>query len=469
MKNRKNVTNISQYRFKKSFSIGLLLILIVFLYLCIVVVGYLTEKKVSIYEVRSGSIVRDDVYTGLIIRQEQVVSTDQPGYVNFYMTDASKVRCGQKVCALSPQRASENEVKQPPDHEKDPAQDIKISAKTRQYSFSKIHSYNEAYQPQNYKNLAALKDELTGLLQSSDGSSSAQDTHTANIPEGSRVVQSPADGVISTYVDGLEHVTLDNFTADQVKKKNYKEKRVENDAYIETNEAAYKLVTSEDWHVVIPLSEGLAESLRDKTSVRIHMMKDNAQMIGDFSILEKDGISFGIISFDHSMVRYVQDRYVRLELIVDNETGLKIPKSSVEKKQFFAIPRDYLTTGGNSAAYGVIVQTSGSDTTNGEFHKLRLFAEDSAKQCVYVSTDDFPEGTVIIKPESSVTYTLREEVTLSGVYNVNQGYAVFRYVDILSENDEYYIVSEDSVYGISNYDRIAQNAESVKENEVIAK
>lgn len=51
---------------------------------------------------------------------------------------------------------------------------------------------------------------------------------------------------------------------------------------------------------------------------------------------------------------------------------------------------------------------------------------------------------------------------MSGVYNINQGYAVFNAVEILCESDEYYIIKEGNSYGLSNYDHIVQDGEDVK-------
>ena len=70
-------------------------------------------------------------------------------------------------------------------------------------------------------------------------------------------------------------------------------------------------------------------------------------------------------------------------------------------------------------------------------------------------------------PESTETYTVGKTKALQGVYNINRGYAVFNKVTILCENDEYYIVQEGESYGLSNYDHIVQNGNSVERDEVV--
>ena len=50
---------------------------------------------------------------------------------------------------------------------------------------------------------------------------------------------------------------------------------------------------------------------------------------------------------------------------------------------------------------------------------------------------------------------------------MNRGYAVFRLVDILAENNEYYIVSSGTPYGVSVYDHIILNATLADEDQIL--
>ena len=163
------------------------------------------------------------------------------------------------------------------------------------------------------------------------------------------------------------------------------------------------------------------------------------------------------------MIRYAQERYLNIELILEDETGLKIPRTSVVEKDFYVIPEEYITTGGDSSDSGVLVQTEGKEA---QFKTIDIY-DISEEGEVYVSLSDFEEGTILIKPESSETYTIKEKKPLKGAYNINQGYAVFKVVDILCESDEYYIVQDGDAYGLNNYDHIVQDGNSMKEDEIV--
>ena len=62
---------------------------------------------------------------------------------------------------------------------------------------------------------------------------------------------------------------------------------------------------------------------------------------------------------------------------------------------------------------------------------------------------------------------IRITAPIKGVYNVNKGYTVFRQIEIISQNQEYYIVKANTSYGLSLYDHIILNSKTVKENQTI--
>ena len=60
-----------------------------------------------------------------------------------------------------------------------------------------------------------------------------------------------------------------------------------------------------------------------------------------------------------------------------------------------------------------------------------------------------------------------DTAVLKGVYNINKGYAVFKQIDILYQNEEYTVVRTGTSYGIALYDHIALDGSKVKENELV--
>lgn len=65
-------------------NLGIFLFAIVFIYLLVTVIMYFTGDTISVYEVREGSIVNDNSYTGLVLRQEEAVNAETDGYISYY-------------------------------------------------------------------------------------------------------------------------------------------------------------------------------------------------------------------------------------------------------------------------------------------------------------------------------------------------------------------------------------------------
>jgi 23S rRNA-/tRNA-specific pseudouridylate synthase len=84
-----------------------------------------------------------------------------------------------------------------------------------------------------------------------------------------------------------------------------------------------------------------------------------------------------------------------------------------------------------------------------------------------MTTKLFASDTPIQSSTNSERYQLKDTVKLSGVYNVNQGYAVFKRIEILYENDDYCIVSKDTANGLSAYDHIALIGKTAVDQQII--
>ena len=110
-------------------------------------------------------------------------------------------------------------------------------------------------------------------------------------------------------------------------------------------------------------------------------------------------------------------------------------------------------------------------TTNAEGEKITEFLQTTVyyeeDELVYLDPNAFDKGDVLLKPASNETLRLEEKKSLVGVYCINKGYAVFKQIHILCESDEYYIIEEGNSFGLSNYDHIALDSKSLKENDVV--
>ena len=50
------------------------------------------------------------------------------------------------------------------------------------------------------------------------------------------------------------------------------------------------------------------------------------------------------MNFDNNMIRYINDRFIDIQITTSKENGLSIPASAIIQKAFYLIPIDYIFT-----------------------------------------------------------------------------------------------------------------------------
>lgn len=454
---KNKTTDLKKYERKWHINIGLIIFGAIFIYLIVTVLLYLTNPKVTIYEVREGSILRDTAYTGFIIREEKVVNAQKSGYVNYFTPESGKVGAKTKVYALSDKQLTFKESKEDTDT---------LTAEEQSILLVKTQNFSENYSDGQFSDVYTLKTDIINELESKSSLNKQAQLKEMKqqLGDSLSVYRAEDDGVIVYSTDGYENITTDKITEEILDKKNYKKTSFTDNTQITADTPVYKLITNDKWSMVINLDAATANELKEKKSIKIRFTKDNLTATAAFEIKKSGKLNLGILTLNSSMIRYAQERYLDIELILEDESGLKIPKSSVVKKEFYLVPEDYLTHGGNGNSRGVLLKT---DNDNAVFLPVSVYYEDYETGMVYLNPLEFDKNIILIKPDSSDNYQLGKTKNLHGVYNINKGYALFKQIKILCESDEYYIVEEGSDYGLSNYDHIALDGNSVTENDVV--
>ncbi len=457
MGEKKKLTNITVYRKKGNLNIGVFIFGIIFIYLIVSLLMYLTSGPVSVYEVRKGSILRDTAYTGFVVRDETIVEAQEEGYVNYFVTEGEKVGARTSVYASSPEKLDFQAA--------DEESQASLTAEEEASLLTDIQAFSDNFQEANFQEVYTVKDKIEDLLdsRSSQNRKAQLDEMLKTQGDSLKVYNASRDGIIIYATDGYEDTTISDVTEEMITLNDHETLTLSNNTKVQAGDPVYKLITSDQWTVVVVLSDEMTEELAETKRIKVRFAKDNQTETADFAIYNTESANLGFLTFDTGMVRYARDRYLDIELILEDESGLKIPRSSVVEKEFYTVPEDYLTQGGNSQGNGVLVQTK----DNARFQDTEVFYRDTETGMIYLDPLDFSEDTVLIKPDSKETWPLKKTAKLKGVYNINKGYAVFKQIQILCESEEYYIVETGSDYGLSNYDHIALNGEDVKENDVV--
>ena len=281
-------------------------------------------------------------------------------------------------------------------------------------------------------------------------------------------MSSPEDGIIVYEVDGFEDFTIEDVISSELNYNSYKEQHLFEKDEVKAGDPVYKRVNSEYWNIIVPIEEKLAKELNEKSAVRVRFCKDDFELDTACSLIKNEEHYYLNLSFNKGMIRYINDRFVDIELVMGDETGLKIPQSAITTKEFFTIPKKFFTIGGDSSTPGLLVKqlVDGAETMTLLHPTLYYETEDY----YYVDSEEVSENDVLLMSDSSATYTIgTEKDSLIGVYNINKGYAVFKQINIIYQNESYAIVETKTAYGISLYDHIALDASKVKENQLTSK
>lgn len=453
---------LSRIRNIFSLNIGTILFGVLFLYMLFSAVLYLTSTKIESYQVISGPLSRNETYTGLSIREESVQKADSSGYVNYYAREGNKINADGIVYGIS--------STQSPDSSIELTQEDLASIRGEMLSFSK------GFNPSNFNNTYSFKYELEGnILQYAGGS---DNTSSVTSVGNQTICRAENDGIVLYSMDGYEGKTVDTLTSADFDQNAYHETDLKTDTAVEAGDDIYTLITDERWSLLIPLSSKQATKLADRTAVRVKFLKDGMSQSGDFSIVEIDGQQYGKIDFNKGLIRYASDRFLEIELVTNTVTGLKIPLSSIVTKEFYKIPSEYATTNEESQETGFMVTSvndKGEEVNTFVTATIYASVDDSASSgengetgtVYYVDKKDFKEGDVLENQKNGDRYVIKDVGVLEGVYCINQGFAVFRRIELLDQNEEYAIVSKNTTYGLSLYDHIVRNADKVNEEDIL--
>lgn len=443
-------------------NIGTVLFGILLVYMAFSLILYLTASKVESYQVIAGPLSRNENYTGLAICESSVYTADSSGYLAYYAREGTKINAGGAVYGISNSQSTQTST----DLSSDDLANIRSSMQSFSKSFN-TSSFNSTY---------TFKYSLEGsILQYAGVTKTTDDEGNETVSYGGRDISfADQDGIVLYSVDGYEDITVDNVTAEDFDQNSYHKTDLKTTESVEAGDTIYSLLTDERWSLLIPLSSKQAENLADRTVVRVKFDKDGKTQSGDFSIIEIDGESYGQIDFNKGLIRYASDRFLDIELVTNTVSGLKIPLSSIVDKEFYTIPKKYATTNDDSSETGFMVENGSTDGSM-TFVNATIYASistdsenaDEDNTYYYVDKKAFSEGDVIVSQKDQSKYTVHEVNTLQGVYCINQGYAVFCRVEVLDQNEEYAIVSDDTTYGLAKYDHIVQNASKVDEDEIL--
>lgn len=487
--------NINDYRTPLKYKLLIIVIITTALYTAFSFYTQLSRNAVFFYEVKEGSIINNKEYSGLILRNEIIQRAPAAGYINFYTREGKRVAAGNNVSSIDEsgniqQYLEDNSLSGVNLSDKN-LKEIKkeLSAFSLKYNDSEFYAiYDAKY------NISSSIIELTNF----DTLNSLDDMMKAE--GGNYLIQTaPSSGIVSFYIDDFSDKDESSLKESDFDSSKYGANFIKSGELVDKDAAIFKIISSDIWSIIFKLNEEDSAAFADKDFLKVKFRGKDMSLRGDFSTFtSSEGILYGKLVFDKYMIQFENDRFVNFDIETEDSSGLKIPKKSVIEKEFYTVPGKYITRGGNGLKEGFLKESA--QGAQAEFVPVDIFYQDETYAYLEIGEDEpLKEGDYIYdsggkenvqisssailseeesEEESEESYTpplssavtrqrIGEKATLPGVYNINKGFAAFRHIEVLSSNDEYYIIKKNTKHGLSVYDHILLDTEGVNEGDFI--
>lgn len=455
--------NIIKFPRPRRFNIAVLVIVAIAIYVCIFIVMSFTKKHIIGYEVKEGSLTVSNSYNGLILRDETIVTCNANGYINYYAREGEKVACGDLVYTVDgsgklaemlstgnnsgENKLSDSDLKEIKDDI------IHFSKDFKKENFNQVYNFKYNLQSTSLK-LANLN-----ILNSIDTLSGLNGISV-------KMITAPKSGYIVYNTDGFEDMHATDINKKSFDTKNYEKIQLVSNEILEPGDPVYKTINSENWKIIIPVDEKRALELEEDEYVQVKFLKTQTKSWASTEIFQNEGEYYCALNLNNSVSSFCSERFLDIELISEEETGLKIPNSAIAKKDFFLIPKEYCREANVSADKYYFVKEAYMEDGTLSTKKMELTVYGESDTEYYVNGMGLDIGDYFLD-ENENKFALSKKGSLIGVYNMNKGYADFRQITILYQNDEYAIVKSNTNYGLNAYDYIVLDAESVDEDDFI--
>ncbi len=446
---------------RSAINIGLLLFVCVLIYIVISFLRTLNKPKPRVYEVQKVALATNNMARGVIVREEQNVTTTTPGYINYYLKSGTRVSKNETVFSVDDSRQVRSSMYE--ELNLTLSNDDIVSLKDT------ITTYNRTYVPGDFADIEELKSGLqTKIINISDMfllENLARIIEKSGGGSGISVSKAPYSGIVSFFTDSLDGLTADTVSLDTFDEKSYTSSTLFSAELREAGSTAYKLVTNENWSIILNLTEEQFTALNGQSTISFTITDDALSLTLPVSVYKKGDGYFARINLSKFLIRYINKRFLTISINLSQTEGLKIPKKAIVEKYFYVVPKEYIVNDQGRNGITVVKLPEGSTEPEYRFYEAEIYYYDD--QYAYIDDSVVQEhGAFITIPHTTNQYQVSTQKKLEGVYCVNKGYAQFRMIERISSGDDYVIVKAGISKSINVYDFIWEDASTITEDQL---
>lgn len=443
------------------FNVATIMIAVILIYVMICIFISANKNPITTYKVNKSSVNNNITLEGLAIRDEQILNATKSGYICYYIRDGEKIKNQATVCTIDETGKLYNTIDDTESYENlltaEDLKEVRSLISLYKVGYSDVSFYSAYNFESNINNrVLELSNEIL-MQQVNQGSDGAMLT----------AITAPESGIVTYYTDGYETFDIANVTMAAFDKSKYSKKTLKTGDIISAGSPIIKIIPSEEWNIVAPISAEQASLISEKTKIRFKINNSSYNVIMPFEIIYGSDGTYINIMLDKYMSNFISERYVDIEILTDEETGLKIPVSSIVEKDVYKIPTEYFTAGGNQNASNRINLQSKSEDGELTITQIAPTIYYSDEEYCLVDTMLFDKSDVIlnINTNETMAVSMLETEKIKGVYSANRGTAEFKEVTIIKTIDEFVLIESNEK--IKVYDNIILDSSQVTENQII--
>ena len=178
---------------------------------------------------------------------------------------------------------------------------------------SSIRDFAKGYQESSYYTTYSFKSDLSGQLMEalnlgalntiSEYTEFAKDNQTFHL------YRAEQPGVVAYYTDGMENITINDLSDDLFDQSAHRKISLKTEGTVEMGQPVYKLVTDEEWQIIVRLDPVMKNELQDEEITQIRFKEDQTTAWANYTIERKNGQDYLILNLRNGMIRYAYERF----------------------------------------------------------------------------------------------------------------------------------------------------------------
>ena len=450
-------------KFNKDVKINVATVIVAAVILYVLIWVFISSRKdpITIYKVNKSNVSNNIILEGIALRQEEILTSGKSGYICYCIRDGEKVKNYSPVCTIDETGQTYDVINDSTNFEdlltKEDYSEIRSSISLYKTGYNDVEFYSAYNFETNINNkVLELTNEIVLQKLNENGSTATMST-----------VNSPYSGLVTFYIDGFEKTTVQDINQDCFDTSDYKKNTLKTGDIVSADTPIIKVIPSENWNIVAPITSEQISAISSDDHIRFKINNSSYSAYMPYEIINGADGTYINIKMNKYMSSFASERYLSIEIEKQEDIGLKVPKSAILQKDVYQIPKNYLSAGGNQSyntRFNLQVMKNNGEITI-ESVVPTIYKTDD--EYCYVDPLSFDDTAVLfdINTNETLAVSLIPKVAIDGVYTTNRGTAEFKMVTIIKYVDDFALI--DAQEDLKVYDNIVQNAEDVKENQII--